>query len=369
MKVVRVVGAGLYGATVARVLADAGIGVLLLEASGRIAGNIADRVIDGVPICYHGAHIFHTNSEKVDTFLCRFTNPIPYEHRVVGDLAGKRFPLPFNLRAFSAVLGVKTAEEAKAYVDSLPKNPNPKNVEEWCLSNIGPELYAVYVKNYTEKQWGRPCSELPASIIERLPVRLDGDETYFRNAKFQWMPDKGYTRMVGQMLDNPKIHLHLRTPFVIEDCDEVTTFYSGEIDKLLGYKFGPLAYRGLRFQDVYRRTQDTSVVNNLNPGGHTRTIEHQQFYKATRVMRDMTTQTLEFPKDWMVGDHPYYPVNDPANQSIYELYRVKAAREFPNIIFGGRLGSYRYYDMDQVVAMALKDANDYLKSQEVHLHP
>jgi UDP-galactopyranose mutase len=163
--------------------------------------------------------------------------------------------------------------------------------------------------------------------------------------------------------------VHLDTSFSAEDYDSIPTFYSGEIDKLLDYQFGPLAYRGLRFEDVYRRTQGTAVINNLNPGDHTRTIEHQQFYKSAQIMRDLARQTLEFPQDWKVGDHPYYPVNDTDNQAVYDLYRTKAAREFPNIIFGGRLGSYRYYDMDQVVAMALKDANDYLKSQEVHLHP
>jgi UDP-galactopyranose mutase len=369
MKCVRVVGAGLYGATVARVLAESGVEVLLIEASGRIAGNIADRVVSGVHTCYHGAHIFHTNSERVSAFLLRFTNPVPYEHRVVGERHGKKLPLPFNLRAFRAVMGFTTEEESRSYVASLPKNPASRNVEDWCMSNIGPELYGAYVKDYTEKQWGRPCNELPASIIERLPVRFDNDETYFRNAKFQWMPDRGYTDMVRSMLDHPRINVHLDTSFSAEDYDSIPTFYSGEIDKLLDYQFGPLAYRGLRFEDVYRRTQGTAVINNLNPGDHTRTIEHQQFYKSAQIMRDLARQTLEFPQDWKVGDHPYYPVNDTDNQAVYDLYRTKAAREFPNIIFGGRLGSYRYYDMDQVVAMALKDANDYLKSQEVHLHP
>ncbi len=361
---IAVVGAGLYGSTVAHLLKHKHT-VHVYEQSQYIGGNVRSRYDSriGCHVSEHGAHIFHTNSREVWSFINLFSTFNTYHHYVKGLTSSQRIiDLPFGMSMFSQVLGLNTPRQARAYFDNLRngRNLDADDIESWCLKNIGSELYHTVVKNYTEKQWGRPCSELPADIIRRLPIRFSYDNTYFNNAKFQGMPILGYQAIMELMLRGVPVHtgwgvreaelldLHKNYDFV---------FYSGALDALFDYSEGPLPYRGLNFDSKYHNSEygiGTPVLNDLTTASYTRQIDHKMFYPELEDTGERLI-TTEFPAPWQPGQHQYYPVRDAASSALYAKYQALAEARFPNMIVGGRLGAFRYYDMDQVIGMAMAD--------------
>lgn len=363
---IAIVGAGLYGATLAHLFK--GHEVCVFEKSEFTGGNVRT-VFDesiGHHVSVHGAHIFHTNSAKIWNFVNQFTGFNNYHHYVKGQTTeGSLVDLPFGMSLFSQVLGLTTPSQVQEYFRRLSDQSeisNADTVESWCLTNIGKQLYETVVKNYTEKQWGRPCSELSADIIRRLPLRLTYDNTYFNNANFQGMPILGYQHIIDQMLSGTQLFtgwsvglsemVELHRTF-----DRV--FFSGPLDQLFDYDDGVLPYRGLAFENTYHDCNHylgMPVLNDLSNASHTRRIEHKLFYpeKAGSVSR--TLVTTEYPRDWDVSQTPYYPVRNDASSVLHLHYLSKAAEKFPKLTVGGRLGSFRYYDMDQVIGMAMADS-------------
>ncbi len=355
-----IVGAGLYGATVAQQLRERGKTVLVLEKRPNIGGNVYTETVEGVEVHRYGAHIFHTNDEAVWHFANRFASFNRFVNSPIANYKGKLFSLPFNMATFYEMWGVTTPQQAKQKIQEQREAAGiaePKNLEEQAISLIGTDLYETLIKGYTEKQWGRPCSELPAFIIKRLPVRFTFDSNYF-NARFQGIPEDGYTRMVERMLDGVEVRLGTdyfdNKPFW--DAQAKSVVYTGAIDRYFDYCFGPLEYRCVRFEtevlDV-PNFQGVAVMNYTDrETPFTRVIEHKHFAFGTQPK---TVISREYSAAWKPGDEPYYPVNDEKNNALYQKYRTLAERE-RNVIFGGRLGAYRYYDMDAVIAAALETA-------------
>jgi UDP-galactopyranose mutase len=357
-----VIGAGFYGATVAeRLSRDSD--VVVLEARNVIGGNAATEwdPMSGVQVSLYGAHIFHTNSKQVWNYITQFSTFNSYRHYVKGLLpSGKFVDLPFNLSLFNAIVGVKTPKELVSYLTHLPQ-VSGDNLEAHCISTVGREVFEAVVKNYTEKQWGKPCSELPASIIARLPVRPTHDTTYFNSALFQGMPTAGYSELINRMLGGIEVEVNTqvdrkRLEGLHAQGDRI--FFSGQLDALFDYDLGVLPYRGLRFD--HRRegvayAQGAPVINDLTTSSKTRTIEHKMFYPE--VEHTTTTWvTDEYPTEWKKGDIPYYPIPSEEASSLHNKYLDLAKKYFHKMIVGGRLGSFKYYDMDQVIAMAMKDS-------------
>ncbi len=357
-----VIGSGFYGATVAEKLSRKSE-VVVLESRKEIGGNVATEwdPASEVHVSLYGAHIFHTNSKMVWDYVNEFSTFNSYRHYVKGLLpSGKFVDLPFNLSLFNSILGINTPKELVSYLLHLPKISGD-NLEAHCISTVGREVFEAVVKNYTEKQWGRPCSELPASIIARLPVRPTHDTTYFNSALYQGMPIAGYSELVNRMLAG--IHVELNTTVdykylerIHAQCDQI--FFSGQVDALFNYELGVLPYRGLRFE--HRResvvyAQGAPVINDLTTSKKTRTIEHKMFYPESTKAHS-TWLTDEYPVEWHQGDIPYYPVQSVEADTLHNKYLDLAAKHFPKMKIGGRLGSFKYYDMDQVIAMALKDS-------------
>ena len=362
-----VVGAGLFGATFAQQARANGKTVLVVDKRSHIAGNIHTYELEGIQVHQYGAHIFHTNNRRVWDYITRFADFNRYTNSPVANYHGELYSLPFNMYTFNKMWGVVTPEEAQAEIERQRKAAGitqPRNLEEQAISLVGTDIYEKLIKGYTEKQWGRPCTELPAFIIRRLPVRLTFDNNYF-NALYQGIPMGGYTKMVERMLDG--IEIRLETDF-LENREELSglagkIIYTGSIDGYFGYRLGNLAYRSVRFEtEVLDKPnhQGNAVVNYTDrETPYTRVIEHKFFEFGTQPK---TVISREYSSEWHPGDEPYYPVNDETNTALFARYKALAEQE-ENVIFGGRLGAYQYYDMDAVIAAAL-DLCDKEFSQE-----
>lgn len=358
-----IVGAGLFGSIFARQATDAGKKVLVIDKRPNIAGNVYTEDIEKIHVHKYGAHIFHTNNKEVWEYVTKFAEFNRFTNSPVANYKGELYSLPFNMYTFNKMWNVITPQEAAAKIEEQRKEAGitePQNLEEQAISLVGKDIYEKLIKGYTEKQWGRDCKDLPSFIIKRLPVRLTFDNNYF-NALYQGIPVGGYTKMVANMLDG--IEVRLNTDY-LENKDELDKLaekvvYTGAIDAYFDYKLGALEYRSVRF--------DTKVLDTPNFQGNaavnytdretpwTRIIEHKWFeFGKDDEGNDIpkTVISREYSSEWKVGDEPYYPVNDEKNGKLYQEYK-KLAEDEKNVIFGGRLGEYKYYDMDAVIASAL----------------
>ena len=367
-----IVGAGLYGAVFAREAADAGKSVLVIDKRPNIAGNVYTENVEGIQVHKYGAHIFHTNLKEVWDYVTRFATFNRFTNSPVANYHGELYSLPFNMYTFNKMWGVITPQEAAAKIEEQKKAANitePKNLEEQAISLIGTDIYEKLVKGYTEKQWGRPCTELPAFIIKRLPVRFTFDNNYF-NALYQGIPVGGYTKMVANMLEGIPVELNVD---YLEKKDELDALadkviYTGPIDAYFGFSLGTLEYRSVRFEnellDIPNFQGNAAVNYTDRETPWTRIIEHKWFeFGKDEKGNDLpkTVISREFSSEWKPGDEPYYPVNDARNGQLYEKYRALADAE-QKVVFGGRLGEYKYYDMDQVIASALEAAAQSLRN-------
>lgn len=352
-----IVGAGLFGAVFANRAKAAGKSCLIVERRSHIGGNCFTEKVDGIDVHRYGAHIFHTSSKEVWDYVNRFTEFNNFINSPVANYKGRLFSLPFNLNTFYAIWGTKTP---KAAADAIARQRHaagitePKNLEEQAISLVGHDIFEILIKGYTEKQWGKDCRELPASIIKRLPVRLTFDNNYF-NDRWQGIPVDGYTAMIENMIGDTEVRLDVDFLKEREALESIAhkIVYTGPIDEFFDYCYGPLEYRSLRFETEtiqQENFQGVAVMNYTDrETPYTRVIEHKHF---NPVSSPVTIVTKEYPANWQPGDEPFYPINNEANAALYEKYK-ELARTRPNIIFGGRLGSYRYYDMDKVVDAAL----------------
>ena len=353
-----IVGSGLYGAVCARAAADAGKRVLVIDKRPNIAGNIYTEEIEGINVHIYGAHIFHTNNTEVWNYVNRFATFNRFTNSPVANYKGELYSLPFNMYTFNKMWGVVTPEEAQAKIEEQKAAAGitePKNLEEQAISLVGTDIYEKLVKGYTEKQWGRDCKDLPAFIIKRLPVRFTFDNNYF-NALYQGIPVGGYTKMVANMLDGIEVRLNVDYLEHKAELDALAekVIYTGPIDAYFGYQLGNLEYRSVRFEtEVLDKPnfQGNAAVNYTDrETPWTRIIEHKWFEFGTQPK---TVISREYSSEWKLGDEPYYPVNDAKNGALYAQYKELAEKE-ENIVFGGRLGEYKYYDMDAVIASALE---------------
>lgn len=352
-----IVGAGLYGAVFAQKAMEAGKTCLVIEKREHIAGNIYTEAVEGIQVHRYGAHIFHTSNDEVWSYVNRFATFNRYTNSPVANYKGEIYNLPFNMNTFNKMWGVITPAEAQAEIErqrAAHYVAEPKNLEEQAINLVGTDIYEKLVKHYTEKQWGRPCTELPVFIIKRLPVRFIYDDNYF-NALYQGIPVGGYTAMVEKMLEGAEVKLGVDYLADKAAWDAVAdkVVYTGPIDAYFGYKLGALAYRSVRFETEtldMENYQGNAVVNYTDSDTpYTRIIEHKHFEFGTQPR---TVISREYSAEWKVGDEPYYPVNDAANGALYQQYRALAEGE-EKVLFGGRLGEYRYYDMDKVIEAAL----------------
>lgn len=351
-----IVGAGLFGSAFARAALDKGKSCLIVDKRSNIGGNIYTENIDGINVHKYGAHIFHTSNEEVWSFVNRFAEFNSFINMPKANYRGRLYSLPFNMNTFSELWGVKTADEAKQKIaESINQEfkETPENLEEQAINLVGREVYEMFVKGYTEKQWGRDCRDLPAFIIKRLPLRFAFDNNYF-NDKFQGIPVSGYTEMVKKMTDGAEIILD--TDY-FENREELTAkaktvVFTGRIDEFFEFKFGELDYRSLKFETERLETSDfqgNAVVNYTEREiPFTRIIEHKYFENCESPV---TIITREYPEKFTGKNEPYYPINDDKNNSVYKMYE-ELAKEQPNVIFGGRLGTYKYLDMDKVIEKA-----------------
>lgn len=361
-----IVGAGLFGAVFAHEAKKVGKSVLVIEKRDHIAGNVYTEDMEGIHVHKYGAHIFHTNLKHVWDYVQQFATFNRFTNSPVANYHGELYSLPFNMYTFNKMWGVVTPEEAAAKIEEERRAAGitePKNLEEQAISLVGTDIYEKLIKGYTEKQWGRPCSELPAFIIKRLPVRLTFDNNYF-NALYQGIPVGGYTKMVGNMLRGVEVKFGIDYLAGKEKWDSMAehVIYTGPIDAYFHYAIGPLEYRSVRFE--------TEVLDQPNFQGNaavnytdretpwTRIIEHKWFeFGKDSEGNDLpkTVISREYSSEWKVGDEPYYPVNDEKNGALYQKYK-QLAKEETKVIFGGRLGEYKYYDMDVVIDSALQCA-------------
>ena len=361
-----VVGAGLYGATFAHEMKKTGKKVLVIDKRPNIGGNVYTEDVEGIHVHKYGAHIFHTSNKAVWDFVNRFATFNRFTNSPVANYHGELYSLPFNMYTFNKMWGVVTPDEAAAKIEEQRKAAGikePANLEEQAISLVGTDIYEKLVKGYTEKQWGRPCTELPSFIIKRLPVRLTFDNNYF-NALYQGIPVGGYTKMVSNMLDGIEVRLntdYLDNKMEYDKLAEAVV-YTGPIDAYFGYKLGHLQYRSVRFETELLdkpNFQGNAAVNYTDrETPWTRIIEHKWFQFGKDDDGNDIPKTVisrEYSSEWKPGDEPYYPVNDEKNSSLYSKYRELADGE-PGVIFGGRLGEYKYYDMDKVIEAALNMA-------------
>ena len=352
-----IVGAGLFGAVFAHEMMKKGKSCLVIEKRNHIAGNIYCEEVEGIQVHKYGAHIFHTSDKKVWEYLNQFTEFNHYINSPVAIYKDELYNLPFNMNTFSKMWGIKTPKEAQNIIAGQIAELNisePKNLEEQALSLVGRDVYEKLVKGYTEKQWGRDATELPAFIIKRLPLRFTFDNNYF-NDRYQGIPVDGYTKVVERLLDGADILLDTDFFAFRENHPEIAkkTVYTGMLDRYFDYQYGVLEYRMVRFEHEtleMENFQGNAVVNYTEKEiPYTRIIEHKHFAFGKQPV---TVISKEYPGEWKKGDEPYYPVNNEKNEALAEKYRELAKKE-KNVIFGGRLGDYRYYDMDKVVAAAL----------------
>lgn len=355
-----VVGAGLFGAVFAHEMRRRGRRVLVVDRRPHIGGNCYTENIDGINVHMYGAHIFRTSRRDIWEYMCRFAEFNHFVNSPIANYHGKIYNMPFNMNTFNRIWGVVTPAEARAKIDEQRREiaGEPKNLEEKAISLVGRDVYEILVKEYTEKQWGRPCRELPASIIRRLPVRLTYDNNYF-NDPYQGIPKGGYTAIIEKMLSGCDVRLGAD---FLADRGELSNLagnilYTGAIDEYYGRDLGPLEYRSLKFKhkrmDV-PNFQGVAVVNYTSlDEPYTRSIEHKHFEFGDQPT---TVVSYEYPCEWTPGIEPYYPINDVRNQTLYEKYAARAAAE-PKTVFGGRLGTYHYTDMQDTVIAALESAD------------
>lgn len=365
-----IVGSGLFGAVFANEMTKSGKKCLVIDKRDHIGGNIYTKEVEGINVHMYGAHIFHTSDKKIWDYVNQFAEFNRYTNSPVVRYKDELYNMPFNMNTFSKMWGVVTPKEAKEKIEAQIKEANikePKNLEEQALSLVGRDIYEKLVKGYTEKQWGRKANELPSFIIKRLPVRFTYDNNYF-NDKYQGIPNGGYTTIIEKMLDG--VDVRLNTDFFADrqEFSEIADkiLFTGMIDEYFDHCYGYLEYRSLRFETETldeENYQGNAVVNYTEYEiPYTRIIEHKHFEfmcqdESKRVPK--TVITREYPADWKPGDEPYYPMNDEKNNALYEKYKALAEKE-SNVIFGGRLGMYKYFDMHNVIAEALRCAKNEL---------
>ena len=357
-----IVGAGLYGSVFARCMTDAGKKVLVVDKRSHIGGNCYTEEIEGINVHKYGAHIFHTNDKEVWDFVNSYAVFNRYTNSPVANYKGELYSLPFNMYTFNKMWGVVTPDEAREIIRKQREEAGikePRNLEQQAVSLVGKDIYEKLIKGYTQKQWGRPCSELPASIIKRLPVRFTFDNNYF-NALYQGIPTGGYTKLFEKLLDGIEVRLDTDYSSVKDQNIALKTVYTGPIDEYYGYRFGHLAYRTVRFETEVLDTdnyQGNAVVNYTDADTpYTRIIEHKFFEFGTQ---EKTVISREFSSEWTPDKEPFYPINDDTNNELYSRYEALSHED--NIIFGGRLAEYKYYDMDVTVRKALDTARKELE--------
>ena len=365
-----VVGAGLFGATFAYEAAKRGKRIKVIEKRDHIAGNIYTKEVDGIQVHQYGAHIFHTSNKEVWDYVNQFAEFNRYTNSPVANYKGEMYNLPFNMNTFSQMWGVRTPAEAMAKINEQRQEmagKDPQNLEEQAISLIGRDIYEKLIKGYTEKQWGQKATELPAFIIRRLPVRLVYDNNYF-NDTYQGIPVGGYTQIVEKMLDSDLIDVETGVDFFDKKDEYLKDYpkivFTGMIDQFFDYQLGELQYRSLRFETEEKNIgnyQGNAVINYTDAETpYTRIIEHKHF-EFGKGDKDKTVITREYPADWHRGDEPYYPINNQRNNELYKQYAKLASEQANNVIFGGRLGQYRYYNMDQVLHAALTAVKEEFK--------
>ena len=357
-----IVGSGLFGATFARQATDAGKRVLVIDKRPNVGGNVYTEDVEGIHVHKYGAHIFHTNDKKVWDYVTRFADFNRFTNAPVANYRGELYSLPFNMYTFNKMWGVVTPEEARAKIDEQRAEitGEPRNLEEQAISLVGRDIFEKLVKGYTEKQWGRDCKDLPAFIIKRLPVRLTFDNNYF-NALYQGIPIGGYTKLIENLLSGVEVRLNCDYFGHKAELDAQAgkVVYTGPIDAYFDYRLGTLEYRSVRFEtellDMPNFQGNAAVNYTDRETPWTRIIEHKWFEFGKDAQGNDLPRTVisrEYSSEWKPGDEPYYPVNDARNGALYAEYK-KLADDEDKVIFGGRLGEYRYYDMDQTVAAAL----------------
>ena len=357
-----IVGAGLFGAVTAYLASKAGKRCIVIDRRPHVAGNIYTRTIEGIPIHEYGAHIFHTSNDSIWHFVNRFASFNNFVNSPIAIYKGKIYNLPFNMNTFYSMWGVKTPAEAIKIIKNqraLVSHYPPTNLEEQAISLVGNDIYKTLIKGYTEKQWGRDCKELPPSIISRLPVRFTFDNNYF-DSKYQGIPIDGYTKLVERLLSG--IDVRLNTDYLVNRHNlsllARKIIFTGPIDAFFESCYGHLEYRTVRFETQIlpiRNYQGVAVANYTEREvPFTRIIEHKHFVFGTQGRDDITVISREYPEEWDISKEPYYPINDKKNISLYEQYLAlsKIHPSAHNVIFGGRLGSYRYYDMDKIIEAA-----------------
>ena len=367
-----VVGSGLFGAVYAREALDSGRSVAVIDKRDHIGGNVYTKKISDIDVHVYGAHIFHTSNREVWEYVNRFAEFNNYINSPIAIYGDELYNLPFNMNTFSKMWGIKTPAEAKAKIAEQIKDldiRNPQNLEEQALSLVGRDVYEKLIKGYTQKQWGRTCTELPAFIIKRLPLRFTYDNNYFTD-RYQGIPVDGYTAIIEKLLKGAEVYLNedfkdFRKDHTLKDGTEIEydrLIYTGQIDEYFGFTYGPLSWRSVRFETEELDTdnyQGNAVVNYTSADvPYTRIIEHKHFNFGKQPV---TIISREYSHEWKPGEEPYYPVNDEANTALFERYAELAEKEKKNeVYFGGRLGQYKYYNMDQVIAEALKLSEELL---------
>lgn len=357
-----IVGAGLFGSVFAREASEKGRKVLVIDKRQHIGGNVYTENIEGINVHKYGAHIFHTNNKKVWNYINRFAEFNRFTNSPIANYKGELYSMPFNMYTFNKIWGVVTPQEAEAKINKQRSEitGKPQNLEEQAISLVGRDIFEKLVKGYTEKQWGRDCKDLPTFIINRLPVRYTFDNNYF-NALYQGIPIGGYTKMLSNLLEG--IEVRLNTDYLENkaelDALAAKVVYTGPIDAYFGYRLGYLEYRSVRFEtellDIANFQGNAAVNYTDRDVPWTRIIEHKWFEFGKDIDGNDLPKTVisrEYSSEWKPGDEPYYPVNDEKNEKLLEKYKALAAKE-KNVIFGGRLGEYKYYDMDATIASVL----------------
>ncbi|MBQ3600931.1 MAG: UDP-galactopyranose mutase [Lachnospiraceae bacterium] len=360
-----VVGSGLYGAVFAQQAKEKGKSVLVIDKRENVGGNIYTEEIEGIQVHKYGAHIFHTNNKEVWNYITKFAEFNRFTNSPVANYHGELYSLPFNMYTFNKMWGVVTPQEAMEKIEEQKKIAGilePQNLEEQAISLVGTDIYEKLVKGYTEKQWGRDCKELPAFIIKRLPVRFTFDNNYF-NALYQGIPIGGYTKLIKNLLDGIEVRLGVDYFTEKENWKKIVDkiIYTGPIDAYFDYQLGALEYRSVRFEteilDIPNFQGNAAVNYTDRETPWTRIIEHKWFEFGEQPK---TVISREYSSEWKLGDEPYYPVNDEKNMELYKKYKNLADKE-KHVVFGGRLGEYKYYDMDAVIAVALEKAREELQ--------
>ena len=359
-----IAGAGLFGSVFAYEATKRGKKCLVVDRRNHIGGNIYCEQQDGINIHKYGAHIFHTSNKKVWDYVNQFAEFNNYINSPVANYNGEIYNLPFNMNTFSKMWGISTPQQAEAIINEQKQaiTHEPQNLEEQAISLVGTDIYTKLIKGYTEKQWGRKCTELPAFIIKRLPVRYTYDNNYF-NDRYQGIPIGGYNKIIVKMLEDIDVELNCDYNICFDKDQKIAekVIYTGAIDEYFNYQLGHLEYRGLKFeterleQENYQGVAVMNFTDSKTP--YTRIIEHKHFEFGKQPV---TYITKEYPQDWKLGEEAYYPVNDDKNQQLYAKYKELADKE-KNVIFGGRLGEYKYYDMDKVIESALNIVEKELK--------